>query len=139
MHMHGGRAIHMSALRPADAPGAIGARNAMHGRKFGGRVVEAVLMGEHDYKEVRAGRVALVRAGRQSLCSAVKGVGSTPEVHVVCGYLLSCAWDRGGREAAGCCERAAACLPRWCQPPLVCLLLALLLRVHGITLKPPLH
>ncbi|KAL4452388.1 hypothetical protein ABPG75_008050 [Micractinium tetrahymenae] len=34
-----------------DAPGAIAARNAMHGRKFGGRVVEAVLMGEHDYKE----------------------------------------------------------------------------------------
>lgn len=36
-----------------DAPGAIGARNAMHGRKFGGRVVEAVLMGEHDYKEFK--------------------------------------------------------------------------------------
>ncbi|PRW56919.1 splicing factor U2af large subunit A-like isoform X1 [Chlorella sorokiniana] len=30
-------------------PSAMAARNAMHGRKFGGRVVEAVLMGEADY------------------------------------------------------------------------------------------
>ena len=33
----------------ADYPSAMAARNAMHGRKFGGRVVEAVLMGEADY------------------------------------------------------------------------------------------
>lgn len=43
----------------------------MHGRKFGGRVVEAVLMGEHDYKEVRLGMhvgrgdVLAVRSGEE--------------------------------------------------------------------------
>ena len=29
------------------------ARNAMHGRKFGGRTVEAVLMGETDYAQLK--------------------------------------------------------------------------------------
>lgn len=37
----------------ADGNGAIGARNALHGRKFGGRTVTASLMLEQDYKEQR--------------------------------------------------------------------------------------
>ena len=41
----------LPACRPADAGPAIAARNAMHGRKFGGRVVEAVLMGDQDYSQ----------------------------------------------------------------------------------------
>lgn len=36
-----------------DTAAAMGARNAMHGRKFGGRIVEAVLMGDTDYKEFK--------------------------------------------------------------------------------------
>lgn len=38
---------------PAEPGPALGARNAMHGRKFGGRVVEAVLMGDQDYTQFK--------------------------------------------------------------------------------------
>jgi splicing factor U2AF subunit len=37
----------------AHSSSAMGARNAMHGRKFGGRVVEAVMMGESDYSSFK--------------------------------------------------------------------------------------
>ncbi|EFN54776.1 hypothetical protein CHLNCDRAFT_58050 [Chlorella variabilis] len=37
----------------AETPAAMAARNAMHGRKFGGRVVEAVMMGDSDYSQFK--------------------------------------------------------------------------------------
>ncbi|KAL4857348.1 Splicing factor U2af large subunit B [Chlorella vulgaris] len=37
----------------ADSAPAMAARNAMHGRKFGGRTVEAVMMGDSDYSQFK--------------------------------------------------------------------------------------
>ena len=42
-----------AAAAAAEPPAAMAARNAMHGRKFGGRTVEAVLMGETDYAQLK--------------------------------------------------------------------------------------
>lgn len=40
-------------MPPTETPAAMAARNALHGRKFGGRVVEAVMMGESDYSQFK--------------------------------------------------------------------------------------